>query len=211
MPSVVGLLEAREPGARRRVDELREEAERIQAELAVAEREQRQWAIARAKVGEVSALENGTEQDHTHVGQTVSAAEGRPGTGAQAPEAARPKTQVPMWREGLEWSVLSVDCQRILTVAAGRTRLGQGPVTCQEMAVELGMGIGPRKVTVIRSARRGAATASDATWQVVVVGSQTAGQRGSAWGTRPSEAHLDSGWEIQMSPSPLDAFGSRGV
>jgi stress response protein SCP2 len=36
MPSVVGLLEQRELGARRRVDELREEADRIHAELAVA-------------------------------------------------------------------------------------------------------------------------------------------------------------------------------
>lgn len=38
MPSVVGLLEQRELGARRRVDGLREEADRIQAELAVTER-----------------------------------------------------------------------------------------------------------------------------------------------------------------------------
>ncbi|MER5526890.1 hypothetical protein ABT075_20195 [Streptomyces sp. NPDC002677] len=39
MPSVVGLLEQREVAARRRVDGLREEAGRIQAELDVAERE----------------------------------------------------------------------------------------------------------------------------------------------------------------------------
>lgn len=116
-----------------------------------------------------------------------------------------------MWREGLEWSVLSVDCQRILTVAADRARLGQGPVTCQEMAVELGVGIAPRKVTVIRSACRGAATASDAAWQVVEVGSQTAGHRGLAWGAKPSGTHLSGRWEIQMSSSPLDAFGSRDV
>ncbi|MEU3283119.1 hypothetical protein ABZ698_40060, partial [Streptomyces antibioticus] len=55
MPSVVGLLEQRELGARRRVDELREEANRIQAELAVAEREWKEWAIARSRVGEVLA------------------------------------------------------------------------------------------------------------------------------------------------------------
>jgi hypothetical protein len=36
VPSVVRMLEQRELGARRRVDELREEADRIQAELAVA-------------------------------------------------------------------------------------------------------------------------------------------------------------------------------
>lgn len=39
MPSVVGLLEQRELTARRRVDALREEADRIQAELVAAERE----------------------------------------------------------------------------------------------------------------------------------------------------------------------------
>jgi len=38
MPSVVGLLEQREPGARRRVDKLREAPDRIQAE-AVAKQE----------------------------------------------------------------------------------------------------------------------------------------------------------------------------
>jgi hypothetical protein len=38
MPSVVGLLEQHELAARRRVDELREEADRVQAELATAER-----------------------------------------------------------------------------------------------------------------------------------------------------------------------------
>ncbi|MDQ0808734.1 hypothetical protein QFZ63_000448 [Streptomyces sp. B3I7] len=114
MPSVVGLLEQRELGARRRVDELREEADRIQAELALAEREWKEWVIARSKVGEVLAPENETEQDHTRAGQAVPAAEGRGGTATQGPEAAKAKSQVPVWREGLAWSVLSVDYQRIL-------------------------------------------------------------------------------------------------
>ncbi|MGW3359974.1 hypothetical protein ACWDFL_31940 [Streptomyces bungoensis] len=39
MPSVVGLLEEHELAARRRVDGVREEADRIQAELAAAEEE----------------------------------------------------------------------------------------------------------------------------------------------------------------------------
>ena len=54
MPSAVGLLEQRELGARRRADELREEADRVQAELAVAEREWEEWAIARSRVGEAA-------------------------------------------------------------------------------------------------------------------------------------------------------------
>lgn len=40
-----------------------------------------------------------------------------------------------MWREGLAWSVLSVDYQRILEALADRARLHQGPLTCQELAV----------------------------------------------------------------------------
>lgn len=49
MPSVVGLLEQHELAARRRVDGLREEADRIHAELAVAEQEWQEWAIARKR------------------------------------------------------------------------------------------------------------------------------------------------------------------
>jgi hypothetical protein len=148
MPSVVGLLEQRELVARRRVDELREEADRIQAELAVAERERQEWAIACSKVGEVLAPQNETGQDHDRAGQSVPAAGRRPGT---APEAAKPKSQVPMWREGLACSVLSADYQRILQVAADRARLGQGPVTCQEMAATFGMDMVPARVEALRS------------------------------------------------------------
>ncbi|MFF7897201.1 hypothetical protein ACFZCV_00005, partial [Streptomyces sp. NPDC007920] len=53
MPSVVGLLEQREIAARRRVDGLREEADRIQAELAAAEKEWQEWVIARRRVDTV--------------------------------------------------------------------------------------------------------------------------------------------------------------
>ncbi|MDH6130035.1 hypothetical protein [Kitasatospora sp. GP82] len=55
MPSVVGLLEQHERAARRRVDGLREEADRIHAELASAEREWEEWAIARRRVDAVLA------------------------------------------------------------------------------------------------------------------------------------------------------------
>lgn len=120
MPSVVGLFEQRELSARRRVDELREEADRIQAELTVAEREGKECAIARSRVGEVLAPENEPGQDHTQeVHQAVPTAEGRGGTTPQAPEAAKPesRSQVPVWREGLDWSALSVDYQRILQMS----------------------------------------------------------------------------------------------
>ncbi|MFJ3310773.1 hypothetical protein ACIPSA_49125 [Streptomyces sp. NPDC086549] len=150
MPSVVGLLEQRELGARRRVDELREEADRIQAELDVAEREWKEWAIARSRVGEVLAPADEPMQDHARAAQ---AAEERTGKNAQVPDAAKAKakSQVPVWREGLDRSVPSVDYQRILQVLADRCRLGQRPLTCQEMAALFGMDLAPARVEALRS------------------------------------------------------------
>ncbi|MEZ0077196.1 hypothetical protein ABH927_006580 [Planotetraspora sp. GP83] len=81
----------------------------------------------------------GDREDCARADESASGAEGRSGTGSQSAEAAQPKSQVPVWREGLAWSALSVDYQRILQLGAGRARLGQGPVTCQEMAAAFGM------------------------------------------------------------------------
>jgi hypothetical protein len=141
----VGLLEQRELTARRRVDELREEADRIRAELAVAEREWNEWVIARSRVGEVLAPgddSSASEDQRRPEGQAV-----RP----ESAEAAKPKSVVPMWRAGLSWSALSVDYQRILQALADRNRLGQGPLTCQEMAACFGLDPVPGKVEALRS------------------------------------------------------------
>lgn len=151
MPSVVGLLEQRELGARRRVDELREEADRVQAELAVAEREWKEWAIACSRVGEVLAPADESGQDPARAEGTVPAAEEQSGKTPRVPEAAKPKSQVPMWCEGLTWSVLSVDYQRILGALADRARLHQGPLTCQEMTAAFGMDVVPARVEALRS------------------------------------------------------------
>ena len=59
MPSAVWLLEQRELTARRRVDALREEADRIQAELVAAEREGNEWMSARSRVGEMLSPSEG--------------------------------------------------------------------------------------------------------------------------------------------------------
>jgi hypothetical protein len=80
------------------VDELREEADRIQAELAVAERDWKEWAVARSRVDEVPAPDDETE--------------------LSTPGGGEAEVQVPVWREGLARSVLPVDCQRILTALA---------------------------------------------------------------------------------------------
>nr|BEK68650.1 hypothetical protein KPHV_58770 [Kitasatospora purpeofusca] len=46
---VVGLLEEREPAAHERVEELREVADRVLAELAEAETARHEWLIARQR------------------------------------------------------------------------------------------------------------------------------------------------------------------
>ena len=150
MPSVVGLLEQREVAARRRVDGLREEADRVQAELAVAEREWREWAIARSRVGEVLAPVDEPGQSHAQADGTAPA-RGQAEETSSAPTAAKSKSQVPVWRAGLARSVLSVDYQRILQALSDRLRLHQGPLTCQEMAVLFGLDVVPARVEALRS------------------------------------------------------------
>ncbi|WP_328502970.1 hypothetical protein OG828_30865 [Streptomyces sp. NBC_00457] len=146
MPSVVGLLEQHELAARRRVDELREEADRVQAELAAAEEEWQEWVIARRRVDTVLAPDSGTSAE------TEVADDPRNADAPSTPrEAAKPKSQVPVWHEGLAWSALSVDYQRILKALADRARLGQGPLTCQEMAAGFGMDVVPARVEALRS------------------------------------------------------------
>ncbi|MBA4862945.1 hypothetical protein H1V43_16395 [Streptomyces sp. PSKA54] len=146
MASVVGLLEQRELAARRRVDGLREEADRIQAELAAAEQEWQEWAIARRRVDTVLAPDSGSTAD------TEVTPEPRDADASPAPRAAaKPKSQVPVWSEGLAWSVLSADYQRILQTLADRNRLHQGPLTCQEMAAAFGMDPVPARVEALRS------------------------------------------------------------
>ncbi|MFI9210493.1 hypothetical protein ACIGW7_20470 [Streptomyces sp. NPDC053253] len=140
MPSVVGLLEQRELAARRRVDELREEADRVQAELAVAEQDWKEWAVARARVGEVLAPADETGPEPLPPLPPLSKA-----------TAAKVKSQVPVWCPGLAWSELSVDYQRILQALADRHRLRQGPLTCQEMAALFGLDAVPAKVEGLRS------------------------------------------------------------
>ncbi|WP_329138140.1 hypothetical protein OG552_29800 [Streptomyces sp. NBC_01476] len=145
MPSLVGLLEQHELVARRRVDGLREEADRIQAELAAAEQEWQEWMVARRRVDAVLAPGAGTAG--TEVSSDPSDAEMPSPPG----DAIRPRSQVLVWREGLARSVLSVDYQRIVQVLADRSRLHQGPLTCQEMAAVFGMDVVPARVEGLRS------------------------------------------------------------
>ena len=149
MPSVVGLLEQRELTARRRVDELREEADRIQAELVAAEREWDEWVIARSRVGEVLSPDEG-DTVGPDAAEEPSDRDEPPAPPATS-KAAKPKSVVPMWRVGLAWSALSADYQRIVQALADRGRLGQGPLTCQETAGCFGLDPVPAKIEALRS------------------------------------------------------------
>ncbi|MEU8521226.1 hypothetical protein [Streptomyces sp. NPDC048577] len=122
MPSVVGLLEQHELAARRRVDGLREEADRIQAELAAAEQEWLEWTIARERVGAVLSAPGGCPADAV-VAERPGGAEAEAGVQASPVVAVKAKSQVPVWREGLAVTALSADYQRILAALADRVRL----------------------------------------------------------------------------------------
>ncbi|MGW6209249.1 hypothetical protein ACWF9B_37110 [Streptomyces sp. NPDC055089] len=86
-------------GARRRVDDAREETDRLKAEPTVAERELNERGIARSRVGEVLAPGNDAVVD-------PASSEGLPAPGVQPArpgpaEAAKPRTVVQVWRAGL--------------------------------------------------------------------------------------------------------------
>ncbi|NEA68537.1 hypothetical protein [Streptomyces sp. SID12488] len=99
MPSLVWLLKQNELGARRRLDELRDEPYRVQAELAVAEREWNERAIARLRVDEAPTPADESEQDHARTDRTAQVAEERTGrtSPVPVPVAAEPKSQAPVW------------------------------------------------------------------------------------------------------------------
>ncbi|MER5462439.1 hypothetical protein ABT010_17495 [Streptomyces sp. NPDC002668] len=75
MPSVVGLLEQRELAARRGVDRLREEGDRIPAELAAAEQEWQEWQECARKgspLAERGAIvRRMPEVDHRGISRTI--------------------------------------------------------------------------------------------------------------------------------------------
>ncbi|MGY3205142.1 hypothetical protein [Streptomyces sp. TE5632] len=128
VPSVLGLLEAREKRVREEIAGLREEAERVQAALGEAERSLQRLVDARATVAEVLA--------------EPSSAVAEPERGAMA------GSPVPHRSEGMSASVLAADYQRIMSVLESAGREG---MRCQQLAVALGLQAVPAKVEGVRS------------------------------------------------------------
>ncbi|MFF7190393.1 hypothetical protein ACFZAR_35420 [Streptomyces sp. NPDC008222] len=129
MPSVLGLLEAREKKVREEVARLREEAERVQAALGEAESRLARLADARETVAEVLAELSGGVME--------------PASGPAAGSV------VPRRAEGMTASVLPPDYQRIMF--ALESEAGREGMRCQALAAALGLEAVPAKVEGLRS------------------------------------------------------------
>ncbi|MFD4764562.1 hypothetical protein ACFWOJ_38920, partial [Streptomyces sp. NPDC058439] len=128
----MGLLEEREVAARQRVELLRDEVDRLVAELQAAEAARERLVIAKETVSQV-LIESGEPDDVESFGDSRAA--------VPEPAVARavPGSVVPVRREGLNVSVLSPDYQRIMHVLADRERSGEGPAICRQLADALGL------------------------------------------------------------------------
>ncbi|BFV61212.1 hypothetical protein KCMC57_up63160 [Kitasatospora sp. CMC57] len=158
MASVVGLLEERELAARERVEGLREEADRVLAALAEAERDWQEWLIARQRVGEVLSAPQpreagpaaGPEPAREPLAPEPVTVPDAPAE-VPTPRAARAGSIVPVWRPALSTDALAADYQQILSLLAERRADGQDVMTCQEIAAALGLAAVPASVEGVRS------------------------------------------------------------
>jgi hypothetical protein len=129
VPSVLGLLEAREKRVREEIARLREEAERVQATLGDAERALQRLVDARVTVVEV-------------LGEPPSAV-------AEPAQSAVAGSPVPLRAGDMAASVLAPDYQRIVAVL--ESQAGREGMRCQQLAVALGLEVVPAKVEGLRS------------------------------------------------------------
>ncbi len=129
VPSVLGLLEAREKKVREQVARLREDAERVHAALGEAERALQRLVDARATVAEVLAEP--------------------PSPVAEPPRGRATRSLVPRRAEGMAASVLTPDYQRIVSVL--ESEAGREGMRCQQLAAALGLEVVPANVEGLRS------------------------------------------------------------
>lgn len=134
----MGLLEERETAARARAEALREESERILAELAEAEAVLERRVIARAELAEALA----TPPD---IAEPVE-----PAKKQAAPVVG---SVVPPWRDGMSGDALAADYRRIVEFVTDETAGGEG-ISAKELAVRLGLAAVPAKVEGVRSKAR---------------------------------------------------------
>ncbi|MFI6449778.1 hypothetical protein [Kitasatospora sp. NPDC050543] len=154
MPSVLGLLEERELAARERVDGLREEADRVLAELAEAETDWEDWVVARQRVGQVLSAPRAepaakVDSESPQTSATCEPVETAPEV--VPPQAARAGSVVPVWRPGLPVGSLAVDYQRIMALLIEHRHAGgSGMMSCQEITAEIGSDVVSAQVEGVR-------------------------------------------------------------
>lgn len=144
MTSVMGLLEEREAAARVRVEALQAEADRILAELGVAEAVLERSVIARAELAE--ALATPAEQTQAPV------------PGPREEEAAMDKgpvagSIVPRHGEGMTAAALAPDYRRIVELVETGPGEGEG-ISAKEITAGLGLPLVPAKIEGVRSRAR---------------------------------------------------------
>jgi hypothetical protein len=106
----------------------RRKAGRVQAELAAAERDWKEWVIAGSRVGEVLAPPGTRPKSEQVQAERTALAEGPMEEALSVPRAAKPKSQVPARREGCTCGC----CRRTISASCGCSRLRQWPLMCQE-------------------------------------------------------------------------------
>ncbi|MBT2391872.1 hypothetical protein J7E87_21165 [Streptomyces sp. ISL-1] len=143
MASVMGLLEEREAAARVRVEELQAEADRVLAELGVAEALWERRVIARAELAEALAA-GGAEAG----GPVQKVQDPAPAvTVARVPVAG---SIVPRCEEGMTVEALAPDYRRIVSLLESGPGDGEG-VLAKELAAGLGLELVPAKIEGVRS------------------------------------------------------------
>ncbi|MFE9221679.1 hypothetical protein ACFYN3_35845 [Streptomyces lavendulae] len=145
MPSVVGLLEERERGARQRVELLRGEADRVPTELRDAELFWKRFVTAREDLAEVLAGPGGGADAREAAVPVVENTGPMPT--AMPKGGGMPGSVVPVWREGLEVSALSPDYQQIV----GALAASEAALACGEIASAPGLERVPAKIEGGRS------------------------------------------------------------
>ncbi|WP_329347340.1 hypothetical protein OG226_01040 [Streptomyces sp. NBC_01261] len=143
MASVMGLLEERETAARAAVEELQAEADRILAELGVAEVVLERRVIARVELAEaLAAGDNAADPPRLEVQVPAPPAhvDRVPVTGAT----------VVRRREEMTVEGLAPEYRRIVELLQGEPGDGEG-VSAKELAARLGLELVPAKIGGVRS------------------------------------------------------------
>lgn len=141
MASVMGLLEERESAARAAVEELQAEADRVLAELAVAEGVLERRVIARVELAEALAAP---------VEEAAVVVPGPREASAEPERAPVTGSVVPRWHQAGTLQALAPEYRRIVELVESADGDGAG-MSAKELAARLGLELAPTKIEGVRS------------------------------------------------------------